>query len=94
MQWNLDFVFLESAFSLIPHVLLLISPEHSQEKYYTSLESKFVLATQLFDYAFNLSTTWPVAVGLSTLFTKGKERVFFSTIFKCWIGHAEPNQCM
>jgi hypothetical protein len=70
MHWNLDFDFLESAFSFIPHAFLFIPPQLAQEKCYTSLEwYMFVLAMQFFDYAFNMSTTGPLAVVLSTLFT-------------------------
>jgi hypothetical protein len=78
----LDFVFLESAFSLIPHAFLLVPPEHAQEKYFIYLEYMFVFATQFFDYVFNLSTNWNVA-GVFKCFisqTQGKG-VFLNTVF-------------
>ena len=64
-QWNLEFTFPESTFSLTLHIFLLVLPQ-LPHKHYIFLKHILVLRSKLLNYMFQLSMNWHFCVILST----------------------------
>ena len=84
IQWNLDFTFLDSTFSVIlPTFFFSVSKGVPQENPYILIEFTFFLLTHFLDFLFKLSIICPIVVILSIFNCKSRKEIDNSFIISC-----------